>query len=111
MRVIRCALNQQLLDVVESPWSDESPSGTTIDAEHDTRQVIEAPRDLIVAWLMSVTCPKGLNPTKAINHIKELLVSAQSDDPHEREKLKWKCRRGAAELDIVLATLSGIAPG
>jgi hypothetical protein len=64
-------------------------------------------------------CPKGLNPTKAIGKIKELMVAAPFDQPStgglhdtharpnaidERElsKLRWRCRRGLLENDLFI---------
>jgi len=46
--------------------------------------------------------PKNLNPTRAINKIKELLVKRRYDECVDRNRLKWKCRRGLLELDLVL---------
>ena len=48
-------------------------------------------------------CPKGLNPTLAIGKIKELLVQARGvmDRAARIERLKWQCRRGLLELDLV----------
>ena len=60
------------------------------------------------------TCPKGLNPAKAIAETKKLLVErrhyprvddhAGNPETLQRElaRLKWLCRRGMRELDLVL---------
>ncbi|MBK8064111.1 MAG: citrate (Si)-synthase [Betaproteobacteria bacterium] len=50
-------------------------------------------------------CPKGLNPTKAIGKIKELMVKravCRLGWAIDLDRLSWKCRRGLLELDIVL---------
>jgi len=57
----------------------------------------EHPYRLSLPYIMNCVdvCPKNLNPTKAIKHIKELLVKrAVMIDRVQRERLKWKCRRG-----------------
>ena len=48
-------------------------------------------------------CPKGLNPAKAIGHIKMMLAKARPlMDERRMERLRWRCRRGLLELDVVL---------
>ena len=61
-------------------------------------------------------CPKGLNPTKAIGKIKEMMVlraveavsqgaptGDQLLDERALSKLRWRCRRGLLENDLFIA--------
>ncbi len=54
-------------------------------------------------------CPKDLNPAKAIAEIKQMMAAPASvmGVPlallPELGKLRWRCRRGMKELDILLA--------
>ena len=53
-------------------------------------------------------CPKGLNPTRAIGKIKDCWSSARSrracrSTRPELDRMRWRCRRGMLELDLVLA--------
>ena len=59
-------------------------------------------------------CPKDLNPAKAIAEIKQMLahrapLSGAWSAPHPQElgRLRWRCRRGMKELDVLLAALRG----
>ena len=51
-------------------------------------------------------CPKGLNPTKAIGKIKELMVRRVGLmsllDERSFSKLRWRCRRGLLENDLFI---------
>ena len=49
-------------------------------------------------------CPKGLNPTKAIGKIKDMLVKRMvwGGFMSEIDRIRWSCRRGLLELDLVL---------
>ncbi len=64
------------------------------------------------------TCPKGLNPGKAIGEIKKMIAERslqvlskatspfsllESDDQHmlDAKQLVWRCRRGVRELDVL----------
>ena len=51
-------------------------------------------------------CPKGLNPTRAIGKIKDLLVKRRFRrrvrSMAELDRIRWHCRRGLLELDLML---------
>ena len=47
------------------------------------------------------TCPKNLNPAKAIAETKKML-RALKDGIERGARLRWQCRRGMRELDVLL---------